>query len=445
MSGKIALITNTSDRLTADEKQSGAGRDVVDSPLRRLEGGEITPVEALRLLFRLDQVSARPKKRDFPGRGDDSLDDGPGAEGGAPNLADGTEGRTSGATAPRSPQGADPEWEVRRARVEAVFRKFDALVGLSAVKKLIHEVYAYAEIQRLRRRAGLKADPVVLHMVFKGNPGTGKTTVARLIGELFRETGLLAKGHLVEVERADLVGEYIGHTAQKTREQIKKAMGGVLFVDEAYSLARGGDKDFGKEAIDTLVKAMEDRREEFVVILAGYRHEMEWFLSTNPGLMSRFALHIDFPDYTTSELTKIAELMAAERQYTLDAGARAMLSAILASYRGKYGLHQDSFGNARTVRNLIEAAVRRQATRLLAQPGRKKVSRSPTREELMLLTAADIDEASQTLVPPGQGTSLTAALAASAREEALRLQQMTQQITGPRGAGPWLEQTASAG
>ncbi|GMA55537.1 hypothetical protein GCM10025858_00400 [Alicyclobacillus sacchari] len=147
---------------------------------------------------------------------------------------------------------------------------------------MVREIFAFVYIQQMRIRQHLKAEPVVLHMVFFGNPGTGKTTVARILARLFHECGLLSEGHLVEVERADLVGEYIGHTAQKTRELIKKALGGVLFIDEAYSLARGGEKDFGREAIDCLVKGMEDYKNQFITILAGYEREMKWFLSTNP-------------------------------------------------------------------------------------------------------------------------------------------------------------------
>lgn len=412
-------------------------RLTTDDPLlRRVEGGDITPVEALRLLVVNGERSGSPPRGNNERAG--LAKPAAGASSGSVGSAD---GRRVG-TQVDPPPDCDPEWEARRRRAEAVFAKFDALVGLATVRKLIQEIHAYAEIQRLRGRAGLKADPVVLHMVFKGNPGTGKTTVARLVGELFREIGLLSRGHLVEVERADLVGEYIGHTAQKAREQIKKAMGGVLFVDEAYSLARGGEKDFGKEAIDTLVKAMEDHRDEFVVILAGYSHEMDWFLATNPGLISRFALHVDFPDYSISELAKIAELMATERQYTLDMGAKARLSAILSSCRGRYGSYGDSFGNARTVRNLIEAAVRRQAVRLLTGA---KGREGPGRDELMRLTAADVDEASRAVLEatasPQAGGPMSA-LSAASRQEALQLRRMAE---WGRAAGMWPGPTATAG
>ena len=186
--------------------------------------------------------------------------------------------------------------------------ELDSLIGLSSVKALVRELVAYVRIQRIRESRQLASEALVLHMVFSGNPGTGKTTCARLMGKIFREMGVLEKGHLVERERADLVGS-IGHTAQKTRDQIKKALGGILFIDEAYSLATGGDKDFGKESISTLIKAMEDNRDRFIVILAGYREEMARFIQSNPGIRSRFPIHIEFPDYSTQELMLIADLM----------------------------------------------------------------------------------------------------------------------------------------
>jgi stage V sporulation protein K len=190
---------------------------------------------------------------------------------------------------------------IQRQRIEEIVSELDQLIGLTEVKKLVREIYAFAEIQKRRQKMKLVTEPLVLHMIFKGNPGTGKTTVARIIGKIFQEMGMLQRGHIIEVERADLVGEYIGHTAQKTREQLRKAYGGILFIDEAYSLARGGEKDFGKEAIDCLVKGIEDHRGDVILILAGYRQEMVRFLETNPGLRSRFPIHIDFPDYSQQE------------------------------------------------------------------------------------------------------------------------------------------------
>lgn len=266
---------------------------------------------------------------------------------------------------------------------DQVLAQLDALVGLREVKRQVREICAFVDIQRRRAALQLAAEPHTLHMVFRGAPGTGKTTVARLLGELFRELGALPKGHLIEVERADLVGEYIGHTAQKTREVVRRALGGVLFIDEAYALARGGGKDFGKEAIDALVKVMEDKKSEFLLILAGYPREMAGFMEANPGLRSRFAIHIDFPEYRPEELAAIARLMLAERQYRLASDAEEHLVRTLD--RRASGWHENA-GNARMVRNLMERAIRRQAVRLV-QHGRPL-----SREELMTLTAADLDE-----------------------------------------------------
>ena len=272
--------------------------------------------------------------------------------------------------------------DVHLSAASDALRELDAMVGLGEVKALVHELRAFIEVQRRRARAGLSTEPMVLHMVFRGNPGTGKTTVARIIGRLFRDLGVLQKGHLVEVERADLVGEYIGHTAQRTREQIKRALGGILFIDEAYSLARGGEKDFGKEAIDTLVKAMEDHKDNLILILAGYQDEMEKFLRTNPGLRSRFPIHIDFPDYTVDELLEIAEAMLARRQYRLTDEARALLLAVIWDKMAREVIP----GNARLVRNIIEKAIRRQAVRLYSQG-------TWTRDDLMTITRAEIEQA----------------------------------------------------
>ena len=270
-------------------------------------------------------------------------------------------------------------------RIDEILHELDNLIGLSEVKKIVREIYAFIEIQRRREQEKLNTEPLVLHMIFKGNPGTGKTTVARIMSKFFCEIGVLSRGHLIEVERADLVGEYIGHTAQKTREQLKKAYGGILFIDEAYSLARGGEKDFGKESIDVLVKAMEDHKNELILILAGYQKEMEGFLETNPGLRSRFPIHIDFPDYNQKELMRIAERMFLSRQYSLSADTQSALLKILLSHQNSVA---ENFGNARTVRNIIEKAIRRQAVRLMAKA-------STTRQELMTIEPADLLEVKQ--------------------------------------------------
>jgi len=284
----------------------------------------------------------------------------------------------------------------RQQQLAAVMAELDALIGLEPVKELIRELQAFVEIQRRRAAERLSTEPMALHMVFKGNPGTGKTTVARLLGRMFQAMGVLPRGHLVECERADLVGEYIGHTAQRTREQIRKALGGVLFIDEAYALARGGEKDFGKEAIDTLVKAMEDHKDELIVILAGYPHEMDYFLSVNPGLRSRFPIQIEFPDYTPDELFQIAESLCRQRQYRLSPAAALRLRRLLQerAHAGPYS------GNARWVRNLIERAVRRQAVRLVRR-------RRLTRDDLITLEASDFEEAKV----PGAGVRWSGAQA----------------------------------
>jgi len=283
------------------------------------------------------------------------------------------------APTPRKERQSAPR-EAGPGRVEALLKELDELIGLAQVKELVKEIRAYVEIQKRRQAEGLAASPMSLHMIFKGNPGTGKSTVARLLGRLFKELGLLTQGHLVEVERADLVGEYIGHTAHRTREQLRKALGGILFIDEAYSLARGGDKDFGREAIDVLVKGMEDHRDNLILILAGYKEEMEYFLETNPGLRSRFAIHVEFPDYSVDELLKIAESMLKERQYFLSPEARAELERI---FRRETVFGHRYNGNARLARNLAEKAIRRQAVRLM---GRAVL----TREDLMAITKEDV-------------------------------------------------------
>jgi stage V sporulation protein K len=246
---------------------------------------------------------------------------------------------------------------------EVALAALDRLVGLDAVKETAREVYAMHAVARLRREVGLLAEPTALHMVFRGPPGTGKTTVARAFGQAFRAMGALERGHLVEVERADLVGEYVGHTAQRTREAVNRALGGVLFVDEAYALASGGEKDFGREAIDTLVRQMEEQRNRLVVVLAGYPQEMDVFLATNPGLASRIPIHLDFRDYSMQELVVIARGMIADRGYRLAPDAESRLPNLVVRHMAAEG---EARGNARSVRNLVERALRRHAVRVLA-------------------------------------------------------------------------------
>jgi stage V sporulation protein K len=241
-------------------------------------------------------------------------------------------------------------------------QELNRLVGMEDLKYHVKEIYAWLHINKCRMEIGMKAEKQALHMLFKGNPGTGKTTVARKLGTLFHEMKVLSKGHLIEAERADLVGEYIGHTAQKTRDLLKKASGGILFIDEAYSLGRGGEKDFGKEAIDTLVKAMEDQQHDFILILAGYPKEMDRFLKLNPGLPSRFPVVISFPDYSADELMEIAKRMLTEREYILTRDCEWKLKSHIERIRNS---EIESFSNGRYIRNMIEKAVRRQSVRLL--------------------------------------------------------------------------------
>jgi stage V sporulation protein K len=263
-----------------------------------------------------------------------------------------------------------------------IFKELNQMIGLDNVKELVHEIYALLQVSQFRTEAGLLSNSHVYHMIFKGNPGTGKTTVARLMGRMFHAMGVLSKGHFIEVERADLVGEYIGHTALKTRDLMKKAMGGILFIDEAYSLARGGDKDFGKEAIDCLVKGMEDKKNEFILILAGYSEEMEQFLGTNPGLPSRFPIQVDFEDYNVDQLIQISELMAKEREYVLLPQAVTKLKQHLAEEKAETW---QIFSNARYVRNLLEKSIRHQAVRLLNQ-----YTNIPSKQELMTIRPEDL-------------------------------------------------------
>ena len=265
--------------------------------------------------------------------------------------------------------------------LKEIEEELHALVGMEKMKQIIKEIYAWIYVNKKREEKGLKAGKQALHMMFKGNPGTGKTTVARLIGKLFHKMNILSKGHLIEAERADLVGEYIGHTAQKTRDLIKKAIGGILFIDEAYSLGRGGEKDFGKEAIDTLVKHMEDKQHEFILILAGYSREMEYFLSLNPGLHSRFPLVIDFPDYTVEELMNIGKKMLDEKEYVLSSDAERKFREHLLYM--KTTLNPTTFSNGRYVRNIIEKSIRAQAMRLLLE-------NEYSRNELLTIRSIDL-------------------------------------------------------
>ncbi|MBV6729137.1 AAA family ATPase [Nocardioides daeguensis] len=302
----------------------------------------------------------------------------------------GLEARSPGDLAPRPPgadgvqtQAAEPEQPVEEPAeetaptktVEELLAELDGLIGLANVKGEIHRQAAVLRVEGLRKQAGLESPTITRHLVFNGNPGTGKTTVARLVAGIYRALGLLTKGQLVEVDRSELVAGYLGQTAAKTAEVVKSAEGGVLFIDEAYSLS--GDQ-YGKEAIDTLVKEMEDKREDLVVIVAGYPLPMAIFISENPGLESRFRTTIDFSDYTDDELVAIFASMVEGADYDAGEPVLARLREILdATERGP------SFGNARFVRNLMEAAIGHHAWRL------RDVA-EPTLEQLRALEPDDL-------------------------------------------------------
>ena len=254
------------------------------------------------------------------------------------------------------------------------------LIGLAPVKQRIREIAAFLLVARAREQVGLSAGAPTLHMSFTGNPGTGKTTVALRMASILHKLGYVRKGHLVSVTRDDLVGQYIGHTAPKTKEVLKRAMGGVLFIDEAYYLHRPeNEKDYGQEAIEILLQVMENQREDIVVILAGYRDRMDKFFASNPGFRSRIAHHIDFPDYDNGELLAIAETIAAENQYRLSPQAREVMTDYIARRR-----LQPNFANARSIRNAIDRARLRQAMRLFKRGG------AVDRNGLMTIEAEDI-------------------------------------------------------
>ncbi len=255
------------------------------------------------------------------------------------------------------------------------------LIGLVPVKTRIREIAALLLVEAARRSLGIQADPPSLHMSFTGNPGTGKTTVARRMADLLYRLKYIRRNHVVTVSRDDLVGQYIGHTAPKTKEILKKAMGGVLFIDEAYYLYRPeNERDYGQEAIEILLQMMEDNRDDLVVILAGYKDRMDTFFRSNPGMASRIAHHIDFPDYDASELFAIAEMIASGMHYRFDTGAKEAMREYI-SLR----MQQPRFSNARSIRNGLDRARLRMANRLFAERDRPL-----GRADLETITAEDI-------------------------------------------------------
>jgi probable Rubsico expression protein CbbX len=288
---------------------------------------------------------------------------------------------------PVDPSAAVPAAEVdiadayRQTDIDAVLGELDReLIGLVPVKTRIRETAALLLVARLREQVGFSSDRPTLHMSFTGRPGTGKTTVAVRMATILHHLGYIERGHMVVATRDDLVGQYVGHTAPKTKDVVKRALGGVLFIDEAYYLYRPeNERDYGQEAIEMLLQVMENQRDELVVILAGYKERMETFYQANQGFRSRIAHHIDFPDYALDELMAIAELMLREQQYALDDESRAMLRTYL-----ERRMQQPHFANARSVRNAIDRIKLRQANRLVRRGGRVP------RTELARIDAADI-------------------------------------------------------
>ena len=266
------------------------------------------------------------------------------------------EAKTAAATAAeQAKKDAEPE----RSGME----ELNELIGLEDIKKDVKELVSFMKVQKLRAEKGSKSVPVSLHLVFTGNPGTGKTTIARILARLYKEIGVLSKGQLVEVDRSGLVAGYVGQTAVKTQAKIQEALGGILFIDEAYALAKEGN-DYGQEAIDTILKAMEDHRDDFIVIVAGYTDLMETFINSNPGLKSRFNKYIEFKDYTQEELYQIFMLSCRKYGYSLTEEADKALRAIILH---KVLYKDENFANAREMRNLFEAVVTNQASRIAAE------------------------------------------------------------------------------
>ncbi len=283
--------------------------------------------------------------------------------------------------APAEPMATTVAQVLAQSQVESVLDELDReLIGLAPLKQRVRDIAALLVIDKLRTNLGLEAQTPSLHMCFTGNPGTGKTTVAMRMAQILHRLGRIRKGHLVAATRDDLVGQYIGHTAPKTKEILKKAMGGVLFIDEAYYLYRPeNERDYGQEAIEILLQVMENQREDIVVILAGYKDRMDTFFQSNPGMSSRIAHHLDFPDYGQDELLRIADKMLQGMNYRFDDAARVTFG----DYLG-LRLAQPHFANARSVRNALDRARLRQASRLFAER-----DRALTRDDLTTLVDAD--------------------------------------------------------
>jgi len=326
-------------------------------------------LQQLEVIQTLTEHNLRRVGADFWGSSTPKDDPAPGAPGG-------TSDRTS-------ETGKAEEKEAPPEKLEDLKKELEGYIGLAAVKKEVGDLIDVVKIHQLRKENGLPAAELSLHMVFSGNPGTGKTTIARLMARIYRSLGILSKGQLVEVDRSGLVAGYVGQTALKTGKVIEKALGGVLFIDEAYALNGSSENDFGQEAIDTILKAMEDHRDDLVVIAAGYDELMDRFIHSNPGLESRFNRFLHFEDYSPEELLDIFRMRCEKNCYTLEEEAAALVRELLE----RENRNPKSFGNARGVRNVFERVLVCQANRLADLEG-------VTREDLMKLTAEDVRAAS---------------------------------------------------